>query len=450
VSEYVPVSPSHPAFDRHAARLCACCGVLPAHVSAGDPGASGAVSGPPLGIDAKYSARVDLKEVSQKGPISPAGGLGVVVEGVRIDPATGEVLPEPGVYDPAAVRAERFALQSAARRILPDSRTAKCLWIRRKDKAEIEVWRSKDHGTAFFSGLQTCASVWACPVCAAKISERRRAELLKAIEQHKAAGGDVLLLTLTNPHYRSDRLADLLAGQAKAMSHFNGHKAARALWASIGCIGTVRAWEVTHGRLSAQDNGWHPHFHVLLFVPSGLSLGLLRVRFYELWANSCRLAGLPIPSDLRGVTLEDGSRAAAYASKWGLDHEMTKGHMKKAGKKPSETPFDLLRAYLDTGDKQAAALFREFAETFKGRRQLVWSKGLKRLFDLADVSDDEIAAAQDDRAVRLGAISLDQWRVIRKLGLRGNVLELAERGGWEAVEVLLSSIPASLAGVDTS
>ena len=53
---------------------------------------------------------------------------------------------------------------------------------------------------------------------------------------------------------------------------------------------------------------------------------------------------------------------------------MTKGHTKKA--KAGGNAFDLLRAAMaGLQDKQAMALFREFAECFKGKRQLSWSNG---------------------------------------------------------------------------
>ena len=41
-----------------------------------------------------------------------------------------------------ARRVERFALQSVARDILPDSRTAKCLRIRAHDR-DVQVWKSR-------------------------------------------------------------------------------------------------------------------------------------------------------------------------------------------------------------------------------------------------------------------------------------------------------------------
>ncbi len=352
----------------------------------------------------------------------------------EVDPETGEILGL--ARTPANSRFERFALQAAARRILPTSRTAKCLRLRSKGR-EIQVVQSLEHKTCSYKGLQTCGSVWGCPVCAAKISERRRVELQAAIALHQAQGGHVLLLTLTNPHHLGDNLAEVLAGQAKALYYFNGDRASRKLFAEMGCIGQVRALEVTHGRRREINNGWHPHYHVLLFVRSALILKVVQAELFERWESACRKAGLKLPSRAHGVRLDDGSKAAAYASKWGLESEMTKGHTKKA--KDGETPFDLLRAYLEDQDKQGAALFAEFAKTFKGKRQLYWSAGLKQRFGVGEVSDEELAGRQDDKAALLGAISFEQWRAILRHEGRAIVLELAEKG-WEAVSRYLDSI----------
>ena len=118
--------------------------------------------------------------------------------------------------NPMARRVERFALQSVARDILPDSRTAKCLRIRAHDK-DVQVWKSKNHKTASYGGLQTCGSVWTCPVCGAKVVERRRGEIQQAMAMHRACGGEVHLLTLTVPHTRFDVLETLLERQGKAL-----------------------------------------------------------------------------------------------------------------------------------------------------------------------------------------------------------------------------------------
>ncbi|WP_458127413.1 hypothetical protein, partial [Raoultella ornithinolytica] len=67
----------------------------------------------------------------------------------------------------------------------------------------------------------------------------------------------------------------------------------------------------------------------------------MRMQFFEQWKKACEKAGLDQPSYEHGLDLRNGQKAASYVSKWGLEHEMTKGHIKK-GKTDSKTPFDLL------------------------------------------------------------------------------------------------------------
>ena len=362
------------------------------------------------------------------------------------DPETGEVTGGEAVYNPMLARVQRFRLQSVARKFLPKSRTDKCLRLRQASK-EIQVWQSIEHKTTSYSGLQTCGSVWACPVCSAKIAERRRVEIIAAMAAHKAAGGCMNLLTLTAPHQRVDKLVDLLAMQALALKKMFADRTVRKVFAEMGILGQIRALEVTHGRLSEFNNGWHPHHHILLFAGSGVDLARFdgpqlkdwAVRLYLRWAACCEAAGLGTPSFAHGLKLDDGSKAAKYVAKWGLEDEMTKGHTKKAIN--GETPFDFLRAYLVDGtDKQAGALFKEFAETFKGKQQLRWSPGLKKRYAIGESSDEELAAQMDDYAAMLGTITLEQWCDVLAVDGRATVLMLAANGGWDAVTLYLESI----------
>jgi hypothetical protein len=360
----------------------------------------------------------------------------------QIDQETGEIMG----LDPMAARVNRFILQAVARSFFPDSRLDKCLRLR-ASSADIQVWKSKEHQTTHYKGLQTCGSVWRCPVCAAKVVERRRPEIGQAMDGHKAAGGCVNLLTLTCPHQSKDNLAQLLANQAKAINHFFNDRHTKAILADMGTIGKIKALEVTHGRLSPQNNGWHPHYHILLF--SGLNVDLSRfnkaqmldwqVKLYLRWANACKGAGLGEPSFAHGLKLDDGSKAAKYVSKWGLEDEMTKGHIKKA--LHGETPFDFLRAYQnDPNDKQAAALFIEFAKTFEGKKQLTWSKGLKKLYQVAEKTDEALAAETEDSAWFLGMITLPQWRDVLAVEGRHVVLSIASSQGWDGVLIYLEQI----------
>jgi hypothetical protein len=322
----------------------------------------------------------------------------------------------------------------------------------RTGRTDVQVWKSKAHHTTSYGGLQTCGSVWACPVCAAKIAERRRVELLDAMEMHKAQGGVVSLLTLTTPHQRGDNLAALLEQQGKALQGFLRDRQVKEVFSEMGLIGQVRNLEVTHGRRSDRNNGWHPHFHILQFHQvEGREADRKdwTARLYLRWVVYCEKAGLGTPSFRHGIKLDDGSRAAHYVAKgmWGLEDEMTKGHTKK-GKAGGETPFDLLRAYRADGqDAQAAALFREFAECFRGKRQLSWSNGLKARFYVDEKSDEQLSEELEDNAVLLGQITVNQWRDVLKVDGRGTVLEIAAQSGWEAVTRYLSIIDGASEGV---
>jgi hypothetical protein len=145
------------------------------------------------------------------------------------------------------------------------------------------------------------------------------------------------------------------------------------------------------------------------------------------WKRACVTAGLPEPNE-HGVSLDDGSKAASYASKWGLEHEMTKGHVKK-GRQDGKTPFDLLRWQLEGKDEKPAKLFREYAKCFKGKRQLVWSQGLRNLLNLvSEKSDEEIAENIEEEAILFAQLAPEVWKVILKKEQRAQVLTVCKQG----------------------
>ena len=387
-------------------------------------------------------------------PAQGGGGAGVPPLGRHAKLVHSPTVPRAAAgFDPMAVKAQRFKLQGVAAAIIPDSRTAKCMRLRAHNQ-EIKVWKVNEYGTAHYSGLQTCSSVWACPVCAAKIAERRRAELLSAMAVHEASGGNVHLLTLTVPHQRCDVLKELLDQQAKALKRFWNDRTTKAVLVEMGYLGQVRALEVTHGRKSAKNNGWHPHFHVLLFTgvgadakPSSLhQRHQWQLALYEVWAKACEYAGLGRPSLEHGLKLDNGKKASNYVTKWGLEDEMTKAHLKK-GRAGGETPFDFLRAVaVDASDKQAVALFREFVEAFKGKRQLGWSKGLKQALAVENVSDEELAERAEEEAELMGYLTYEQWRDVLKVDARALVLEIAAKRSWYAVTRFLDVIEGAHTG----
>jgi len=206
------------------------------------------------------------------------------------------------------------------------------------------------------------------------------------MDAHKDAGGSVLLMTLTVPHSREDEPFSLLARLLKAYRAFGQGKRA---WTALlpGVVGSVRALEVTHG----MANGWHPHLHVLVFLEGEAHPKKWAPVLLEQWAKVTKRHKLGEVNG-HGLRLDDGSQAAKYASKWGLEDELTKAHIKQGRKGGNRTPWALLADYTE-GDKHAGHLFREFFLAFKGKSQLQWSRGLRAHFGLnQEKTDEELAA----------------------------------------------------------
>lgn len=351
----------------------------------------------------------------------------------KIDPITGEITihqqtkrGEKPYKSPQQSRAERFALKSVVNGIFPQSITAKCCRCRRSHD-DVTIHKSKDHGRAFYGGLFTCGSVWSCPVCAAKIAERRRSELQTGTQSAQAMGYKVVLATLTVPHGLGDDIKSMLDSMSAAWRFMTMSRGYKELRGYAGIVGTVRALEVTHGQ-----NGFHPHFHVLIFCKwEGEAKHLapsLELLLGCLWRKACVKKGLPEPSRERGVKVDDGTWAARYASKWGLEDEMTKGHLKTSKGIKGRTPWDMLRAVLADGCDASRRLFAVYAQAFKGRRQLYWSNGLRDLLGLIHEStDEELAALQDDAAYELARLTPEQWRAVLFNRVEAALLDLAER-----------------------
>jgi hypothetical protein len=304
------------------------------------------------------------------------------------------------------VRGERWALKAVSSELLAGTRVCKCYKYRSKGK-DILLLLDRSRNKAFVGGLQTCGSVWGCPICAAKISERRRTQLEQAIQRAKELGLQAMLLTLTIPHGMGDDVGTITDGLIDSWDSIKRNRAGRAIRDQIDLVGTVRAMEVTYGA-----NGFHPHLHILLLIKSGVRPSEVQRLYAPLWQSACVKQGLPRPSDAHGCRVDDGSKAAAYASKWGLESEMTKGHTKSAGEGKGMTPWDMLRAVLHDKDEHAARLFKVYYENFKGRRQLCWSKGLQKMLAVVDLTDEEIAAQEQEQADVFTIITVEQWRVI--------------------------------------
>lgn len=345
-----------------------------------------------------------------------------------------------------AARAEKYlALSQAkkwiagkAKQLRPDlaypgdfMRTHDCRYVRTESKVNIR----QGSGASYYSGLATCGSVWACPVCAQKIQEKRRQELDHLVDSAQAHGLQCIMVTLTFPHQSFHSLSDLIGKQREAFKRFRTGSPFSRLKDSIGFYGMVRSLEVTYGQ-----NGWHPHTHELWIVKE--VSGDLLPRISELWRRACAAVGLLDLSDplavhafgLRAVDIRENCSSADYLAKqdssraWGITHEVAKAKS-KAGRAKGVHPHEfLVRAAPGDCDR-----YFEYIEAMKGSRQLFWSPGLKLRCGLPEVQDIEAAEKSDELDVSLGSLTPDEWDFIRSNNLRAQVLDVSEIAGFDSV-----------------
>lgn len=321
------------------------------------------------------------------------------------------------------VTKNRFRLQAAAARLLPSERVAGCLRDLRYGSQTVDVMYSPSVEAAHYKGLQTCGSIWACSVCAAKITELRRQELTLAMRNARAKGWDVVMATYTQRHKRYQGAAALLTNLRSARRRFKSGKGFQALKARYGFIHSVNALEVTH----TEANGWHVHVHEAMIFDHKLSEAEIQgaeADFKRRWVSVA-------DADLgHGFDLQAGNQAVEdYIAKfgrepkntgWTLEHEITKNPVKKASP-GGRTPFGLLEAY-DAGDMAAGELFKEFVAAFKGAHQLHWSKGLKALLGVQETTDEELAESVQADAVVVVWLHWREWRVVLGNDCRAELL----------------------------
>lgn len=281
-----------------------------------------------------------------------------------------------------------------------------------------------------FTGLQTCASVHACPLCSARILAERTDDLVRLVDAHHAAGGRLLLITTTMPHDRSTDLAAALDAILGAWSRLRPNGTVRRRQDAMGWLGCVRRFEITDG-----DNGWHPHVHGLGFVGDDVSeaqVSQLRDDIASVHERAIVAAGFDAPSDEHGVTVklldlaEGLGAAAAYLTKGSVTEstedartaalELTAGTSKR-GRRGSRTPWQILGDLLEHGDAVDQARWLEYEAATKGRRLVTTTPALRARYapEVDERTDEELAELADADATPIGEMSFEEWTVLRQI-----------------------------------
>jgi len=301
-------------------------------------------------------------------------------------------------------------LHRLARALMPRERLALCGVALRYGASGVVVRRLPD-GRAAYSGLYRCGDFWRCPSCRVTLGIRRARQIETALRAHVDAGGSALLATYTVPHTRDEALPVVLARLSDTWRRY-----ARNAWADVlgaHYVGNVRALEVVHG-----VNGWHPHYHVLVFVSPGLPyLTPVAVALSERWS---RVAGADWRADVRWVAHDGVAAVARYLTTDGVagaSYEVASPSSKiPAGRSYAQLLWDYAR-YRSSVD---AVLVYEYAAALHGVHHLTVSPRLRRLYDFTDPASgwDEIA----DEDV-LALLNSAEWLSILNAGEERNLLD---------------------------
>lgn len=227
----------------------------------------------------------------------------------------------------------------------------------------------RSDGRCYAQGVVQCGRS-VCPLCTTRKQVQRSREVEAAATAHVAAGGRLAMLTLTLRHTAAMPLVDSLTAIRRGLAAAQHRKAYGTLRGLT--VGSVKALEVT----VTTENGWHPHFHVLLFVRPGVAQADVEsvARLVgEDWRECVGVRAGLLPSIERGSHVAWlGTSSAGYIAKVAKEVAFSNG---KSGSRS-------LFALLDDGEERAhmGMLFVEAAKALFGVNFMTWSPGLRDLY----------------------------------------------------------------------
>lgn len=350
--------------------------------------------------------------------------------------------PTPPPIEGSRRRDRRYALRSV---LWEFSQVKRCKGCGRWMTGSLVGVRYSEGNGAGFSGLQTCGSIWVCPVCSSKILARRSVETGVLLLGWENLGGRHVMGTLTMRHHKGHSLAQEWEALAAAWDRVIRSRVWRKWKDRVGSPGLVKVVEVTYGK-----HGWHVHLHFVLLVDGSCS----EVDVEELtgwlvpkWERALAAEGMPGALSVgQELHLVEGVEAAsqlgeylakstAYGTAESLGREMFASWSKGSRSWFSTVPvWRLIEEFAETGDAELLQLWREYERVSHGKKQMAWSKGLRELLALGPEKSDEEIAAEEAGDRDLIHISREGWETVLAAEWPAClILDVMERSGVDAV-----------------
>jgi len=335
-------------------------------------------------------------------------------------------------------------------------RTARCGCVAGwDDKREIAIMQKENN--FYLSGVETCSSVWNCPVCALKISQKRAdqvRELLTWSQTRETFSHG--FLTLTTRHSKAESCKEVKKRVLNAWRKVTQMRKYKDFGAE-----TIRALEVKYNLA----NGWHPHLHIAIISEcsdvelKNFCYSFIIPKFLQLMDNESMAANQKYKPIWAGNGISD------YITKWDLSLELTHAQAKENFSN-SFTPFgmlkELIKAPIQFTDLETTAgfypnkdltmkkvdddmlrieltkAFSEYTKAFKGAKQLTVSRKLKLKFKEFDLlSDEDIANEKQEAAEIKVKISRELFSSIATIRVQADIINSFQIGGIALVQAQL-------------
>jgi hypothetical protein len=282
-----------------------------------------------------------------------------------------------------------------------------------------------------FKGLETCSSVWLCPVCSKKIGSYRASEVTRALDELVAMDYKPFLITSTVRHSRDHALEDTLDAVVKGVGYVMTHRRFKTAFKDTLYI---RALEVTY----SDANGFHPHVHILMFIKkdqcnSGTEQKLKDI-YFDLVQDYFTKNDLDASYE-RGVDVKESFTSAEYLAKFGHESDWRAGQELTLNMYKPNHPFSIATTHPDK--------FLEYAEVTLGRAQLIVSKNLRKVLPwILRKTDEEVVKEEAEDFVQTVVVTFKRkdWRTLQQLEVLDHILKLAQESRQDAYADLFSFI----------
>lgn len=240
-----------------------------------------------------------------------------------------------------------------------------------------------------------------CPAC-----QKRRS--LVIFHQVKAVCTSVqvafptmryLLLTLTVPNVKAERLSKEISHMTKSFDRLM-----KRVEVKRAIKGFFRALEVTY---NGDRDDYHPHFHILLAVPSGYfkKTYIRQSRWLELWQESTRYPDIT-QVDVRPIKANPNREGST-------DIESAAAEVGKYATKPSNYVVKL-----PSGDFIAhSSVVRELASGIKNKRLIGFGGIMREHHDLLKLDDAEgdsvdlVNVGDDSDQINAVMVQIFKWNI---------------------------------------